>query len=305
MHDVIIIGSGPAGLTAAIYACRARLDTLVIGGMAWGGQLMLTGMVENFPAFPEGLVGSELMNRMRQQAEKFGVKMLLEDVTSVDFSSRPFKVNVGDKLFEARSVIVATGASAKLLGSPAEKKLAGRGVSYCATCDAAFFRDRKVMVVGGGDTALEDALTLASYAREVAIVHRRNQLRACPMLQEKVFANTKIRVVWNSVVEEILGEGKVEAVKLKNVNTGEASTMTVDGVFIAIGHKPNTDVFKGQIDLDTNGYIIVRDETRTSVKGVFAAGDNHDAKYKQAITAAGAGCKAALDAQRYLLEHSV
>jgi len=245
------------------------------------------------------------MNRMRQQAERFGAKIILEDVASVDFSSLPFKVNVGDKLYEAKSVIVATGASAKLLGLPAERRLAGRGVSYCATCDAAFFRDRKVVVVGGGDTALEDALALASYAREVAIVHRRDQLRACPMLQEKVFANTKIRVVWNSVVEEILGEGKVEAVKLKNVNTGEASSMTVDGVFIAIGHKPNTDIFKGQIDLDTNSYIIVRDETRTSVKGVFAAGDNHDTKYKQAITAAGAGCKAALDAQRYLQEHSV
>jgi thioredoxin reductase (NADPH) len=266
---------------------------------------MFTGVVENFPGFPEGLVGSELMSKMLQQVEKFGAKTFMEDVTSVDFLSRPFKVTVGDKVYEAKSVIVATGASPRMLGLPAEKKLTGKGVSYCATCDAAFFRDRKVVVVGGGDTALEEALTLASYAKEVIIVHRRDQLRACPMLQEKAFASNKIRVVWNTVVEEILGEGKVEAVKLKNLSTGEASSMSVDGVFIAIGYRPNTDVFKGQIDLDNSGYIVVRDETRTSVKGVFAAGDNHDAKYKQAITAAGAGCKAALDAQRYLLELSV
>ncbi len=303
MHDVIILGSGPAGLTAAIYACRARLDTLVIGGMAWGGQLMLTGMVENFPGFPEGLVGSELMSRMRQQAEKFGAKTVFEDVTSVDFSSRPFKVSVGDKLHEARSVIVATGAFAKLLGLPAEKKLAGKGVSYCATCDAAFFRDRKVAVVGGGDTALDEAMALANYAGKVTIIHRRDQLRACQLLQERVFANKKINFVWNSVVEDILGENRVEGVKLKNIQTGETSTMSVDGVFIAIGYSPNTGILKGQIQLDDYGYVVVHNETKTSVDGVFAAGDDQDFRYKQAITAAGSGAKAALDVVKYLQEN--
>ena len=303
MHDVIIIGSGPAGLTAAVYAGRARLDTLVIGGMSWGGQLMLTGMVENFPGFPEGLLGSELMSRMRQQAERFGAKMILEDVASVDFSSRPFKVSVGDKLYEAESVIVATGASAKLLGLPAEKKLAGRGVSYCATCDAAFFRDRKVVVVGGGDTALDEALALANYASEVTIIHRRDQLRACKLLQERVLANKKISFIWNSVVEDIVGESRVEGVKLKNVQTGEASTMPVDGVFVAIGYSPNTGVFKGQMQLDDYGYVVVHNETRTSVDGVFAAGDNQDFRYRQAITSAGLGAKAALDVVKYLQEN--
>jgi len=303
VHDVIIIGSGPAGLTAAVYAGRARLDTLVIGGMSWGGQLMLTGMVENFPGFPEGLLGSELMSRMRQQAERFGAKMILEDVASVDFSSRPFKVSVGDKLYEAESVIVATGASAKLLGLPAEKKLAGRGVSYCATCDAAFFRDRKVVVVGGGDTALDEALALANYASEVTIIHRRDQLRACKLLQERVLANKKISFIWNSVVEDIVGESRVEGVKLKNVQTGEASTMPVDGVFVAIGYSPNTGVFKGQMQLDDYGYVVVHNETRTSVDGVFAAGDNQDFRYRQAITSAGLGAKAALDVVKYLQEN--
>ena len=303
MHDVIIIGSGPAGLTAAIYACRARLDTLVIGGLAWGGQLMFTGVVENFPGFPEGLIGSELMSRMLQQAEKFGAKTLMKDVASVDFSSRPFKVNVGDKVYEAKSVIVATGASPKLLDLPAEKKLTGRGVSYCATCDAAFFRDRKVVVVGGGDTALDEAMALASYASEVTVVHRRDKLRACQFLQERVFANKKIRFIWNSVVEGILGESRVEGVILKNVETGETSTLPVDGVFVAIGYSPNTGVFKGQIQLDKYGYVVVHNETKTSVDGVFAAGDDQDFRYKQAITAAGSGAKAALDVVKYLQEN--
>ncbi len=300
MHDVIIIGSGPAGLTAAIYACRARLDTLVIGGMSWGGQLMFTGLVENFPGFPDGLVGSELMSKMLQQVEKFGAKTLMEDVTSVDFSSRPFKATVGDKVYEAKSVIVATGASPRMLGLPAEKKLTGKGVSYCATCDAAFFRDRKVAVVGGGDTALDEAMALASYASEVTVVHRRDQLRACPFLQERARANKKIKFIWNSVVEDILGESRVEGVKLKNVQTGETWTMPVDGVFVAVGYSPNTSVFKGQIQLDNYGYVVVQNETKTSVDGVFAAGDNRDFRYKQAITAAGSGAKAALDVAKYL-----
>jgi thioredoxin reductase (NADPH) len=300
VYDVIIIGSGPAGLTAAIYACRARLDTLVIGGMAWGGQLMFTGVVENFPGFPEGLIGSDLMSKMLEQVEKFGAKTVMDDVTSVDFSSRPFKVSVGDKVYEAKSVIVATGATPKLLGLPAERKLTGKGVSYCATCDAAFFKDRKVVVVGGGDTALDEALALASYASEVTIIHRRDQLRACLLLQERAQASKKIKFIWNSVVEEILGENRVEAVKLKNLVTGESSTLSVDGVFVAIGYIPNTGVFKGQIQLDDFGYVVVHGETRTSVDGVFAAGDNHDLSYKQAITAAGQGAKAALDVTRYL-----
>ena len=303
MHDVIIIGSGPAGLTAAIYACRARLDTLVIGGMSWGGQLMLTGMVENFPGFPEGLVGSELMNRMRWQAERFGAKIILEDVASVNFSSRPFRARAGDTSYEAKSVIVATGASARMLGFPAERKLIGRGVSYCATCDAAFFRDRKVVVVGGGDTALDEALALANYASEVTVIHRRDQLRACKLLQERVFANKKIGFIWNSVVEDIMGESRVEGVKLKNVQSGGVSVMPVDGVFVAIGYTPNTGVFKGQIELDNYGYVVVHDETKTSVDGVFAAGDNQDFRYRQAITSAGSGAKAALDVVKYLQEN--
>lgn len=303
MYDVIIIGSGPAGLTAAIYVSRARLETLLIGGLSWGGQLMLTGLVENFPGFPQGILGPELMNRMRQQAEKFGVKILSEDVTAVDFSRPPFKVNVGDRGFEARAVIGATGASAKSLGLPSEKRLTGKGVSYCATCDAPFFRDKKVVVAGGGDTALDEALALTSYAREVTVVHRRDQLRGCKLLQERAFSNKKINFSWNSVIEEIVGQSKVESVKLKNVQTGETSVMPTDGVFVAIGYKPSTDIFKGQLQLDDYGYIKVHDETKTSVEGVFAAGDNQDLRYKQAITSAGSGAKAALDAVKYLQEH--
>lgn len=303
VYDVIIIGSGPAGLTAAIYTSRAKFTTLVIGGLSWGGQLMLTGLVENFPGFPDGIFGPELMSRMRRQCEKLGVQILFEDVTAVDVSHRPFKINVGDKSLEARALIVATGASAKMLGLPAERRLVGKGVSYCATCDAPFFRDKKVVVVGGGDTALDEALALASYAREVIVVHRRDQLRACKLLQERAFADNKISFIWNRVVEDILGEGRVEAVKLKNTLTGEVSTMPTDGVFVAIGYKPNTDVFKGQVQLDDYGYIVVKDETKTSLEGVFAAGDNHDFRYKQAITAAGSGAKAALDVAKYLIEH--
>jgi thioredoxin reductase (NADPH) len=243
------------------------------------------------------------MEKMREQAEKCGAQLIFEDVSAVDFSSRPFKVVVGAKSYEAKAVIVATGASIKWLGLPSETRLRGKGVSACATCDAPFFRDKKVMVVGGGDTALEEALTLANQAREVTIVHRRDQFRACKLFQERVFANPKINVTWNSVVEDIVGERKVEAVKLKNVQTGEVSTVPADGVFVAVGHMPETALFKEQLALNANGYIMVHAETRTSVEGVFAAGDNHDSHYKQAITAAGSGCKAALDAQRYLQEH--
>lgn len=303
VYDVIIIGSGPAGLTAAIYSNRAQRSTLVIGGITWGGQLMLTGEVENFPGFPKGVLGPDLMANMRSQAERLGVKILFEDATAVDFSSHPFKVKIGDKVYEAKTVILATGASTKWLGLPAESRLRGRGVSACATCDAPFFRDKKTVVVGGGDTALDEALALAKSAREVTVVHRRAQLRACKFLQERVFDNKKINFVWNSVIEDILGKDRVEGVKLRNVQTGEESTMATDAVFVAVGHRPNTSIFKGQIDLDENGYIKAHNETKTSVEGVFVAGDNHDKRYKQAITAAGAGCKAALDADKYLLEH--
>jgi len=305
LYDVIIIGSGPAGLTASIYASRARLSTLVIGGVTWGGQLMLTNEVENFPGFPNGILGPELIANMRMQAERLGAKIMFEDVTAVDFSSRPFKISVGDRVFEAKTVIIATGASAKWLGLPSEERLRGRGVSACATCDAPFFRDKKAFVVGGGDTAMDEALALSKYAREVTVVHRRDRLRASKILQERVFANKKINFVWNSVVVDILGEDRVEGVRLKNVQTGEESTLATDAVFVAVGYKPNTDVFKGQIDLDENGYIRAHDETKTSVEGVFVAGDNQDKRYKQAITAAGAGCKAALDVEKYLQEHPI
>jgi len=230
---------------------------------------------------------------------------MFADATAVDFSSRPFKVKVGDKVFEAKSVIVATGASAKWLGLPSELRLRGRGVSACATCDAPFFKDRKVVVVGGGDTAMDEALALAKYAGDVTIIHRRNQLRACKLLQERVFADKKINVLWNSVVTDILGENRVEAVKLKNVQTDEESTLPTDGVFVAIGYKPNTDILKGHIDLDEMGYVIAHDETKTSVPGVFVAGDNQDKRYKQAVTAAAAGCKAAIDAGKFLQEHPI
>lgn len=305
MYDVIIIGSGPAGLTASIYTSRARLSTLLIGGATWGGQLMLTSEVENFPGFPNGILGPDLMANMRKQAQRLGGELMFADVTAVDFSSRPFKVKVGDKVFGAKSVIVATGASAKWLGLPSELRLRGRGVSACATCDAPFFKDKKVVVVGGGDTAMDEALALAKYASDVTIIHRRDQLRACKLLQERVFADNKINVVWNSVVTDILGENRAEAVKLKNVQTGEESALPTDGVFVAIGYKPNTDILKGHIDLDEMGYVTAHDETKTNVPGVFVAGDNQDKRYKQAVTAAAAGCKAALDAGKFLQEHPI
>ena len=301
MYDVVIIGSGPAGLTAAIYTSRAGLKTLVAAGMLWGGNLMLTTEVENFPGFENGILGPELMEQMRKQAERFGAELVLENATSLDLKSKPFKVTVGNTVHEAKAVIIATGASAKWLGLESETRLRGRGVSVCATCDAAFFRNRKVVVVGGGDTALEEAFVLSRVASEVKVIHRRDKLRASKFLQEKAFENPKISFVWNSTIKEILGKNMVEGIKLHNVVSGEESVLDCDGVFIAIGHNPNTEIFKDQIELDAAGYIIVKEQTRTNIEGVFAAGDVIDPRYRQAIAAAGSGCKAAIDAEKYLI----
>jgi len=301
VEDVIIIGSGPAGLTAAIYTARDGFKPLLISGTAAGGQLMLTTTVENFPGFQEGIYGSELMDNMRRQAEKFGVRFIDGDATAVDLSSRPFKVTASGQTFEALSVIIATGASARWLDIPSEKKFIGRGVSSCATCDGAFFKNKNVIVVGGGDTAMEDSIFLTQFANSVTVVHRRDSLRASKIMQERAFANPKIKFIWNSVVDEVLGDVKVTGVKLKNVNTGEITEMSIDGVFVAIGYVPNTAIFKDFLELDDQGYIKTIDEVKTNIEGVFVAGDVADRVYKQAITAAGAGAKAALEARAYIM----
>ena len=300
IYDVIIIGSGPAGLTAAIYTSRSQLKTLLAAGAMWGGQLMLTTEVENFPGFKEGILGPDLMDNMRKQVERFDAELIFEDATAVDFSSKPFKVTVGSKVYQGKSVILATGASAKWLGLESESRLRGRGVSVCATCDAAFFKDKKAVVVGGGDTAMEEALALSKFVREVRVIHRRDQLRASKILQGRVFQNPKIDIVWDSTVQEILGKDKVEGVRLKKVDSDEEFELACDAVFVAIGYKPNTEIFKGQVELDEKGYVVVNDGTETSVEGVFVAGDVKDYRYRQAVTAAGEGCKAALDAGKYL-----
>jgi thioredoxin reductase (NADPH) len=304
IQKVIIIGSGPAGYTAAIYAARANLAPLVFAGSLTGGQLMLTTEVENYPGFPTGVMGPELMEQFREQAEHFGADLRYEDVTRVDFSQRPFLVATDDEEFHAQTVIIATGASAIWLGLPSEERLRGRGVSSCATCDGAFFRDKAIAVVGGGDTAIEEALFLTRFASKVTVIHRRDQLRASKVMQQRAFANPKIEFIWNSVVEEVLGEETVGGLRLRNVSTGAVRDLPVAGLFVAIGHHPNTDLFAGQIEMDAQGYVrVVPDTTLTSVPGVFAAGDVHDTRYKQAVTAAGDGCKAAIDAERYLEEH--
>ncbi|HEY8425398.1 MAG TPA: thioredoxin-disulfide reductase [Limnochordales bacterium] len=300
MEQVIILGSGPAGLTAAIYAARANLSPLVVAGREAGGQLMLTTEVENFPGFPEGIQGPALMDAMRRQAERFGARFIDDDATGVDFTGRPLKVMVGDQTYEAEAVIVATGASARWLGLPSEQRLRGRGVSSCATCDGYFFQGKKVVVVGGGDTAMEEALFLTRFATEVVVVHRRDTLRASKVLQDRARAHPKIRFVWNAVVEEVLGDKSVEGVRLRDVRTGETRVEPCHGLFVAIGHDPNTGFLRGQLELDERGYVVVHDETRTSVEGVFCAGDVADHRYRQAITAAAAGCKAAMDAEKYL-----
>ena len=300
MYDVIIIGSGPAGLTASIYTSRAQLKTFVVAGSAWGGQLMLTTEVENFPGFEEGIYGPDLMDKMLKQAKRFGAEFIFEDAKSVDFTSKPFKVEVGDKLVEAKSVVIATGASPKWLGLESETRLRGKGVSACATCDGPFFRNKKVVVVGGSDSAMEEAITLSQFAKKIQVVHRRNKLRASKILQKRAFENQKIDFIWNSTVQEIYGKDRVTGIRLKNVDSDVESEIACDGVFVAIGWKPNSEIFRGQVEMK-QGYIITgASSTETSVTGVFVAGDVHDFRYRQAITAAGSGCKAALDVEQYL-----
>ncbi len=300
MHDIIIIGSGPAGLTAGLYAGRANLNVLLIAGTQAGGQLMLTTDVENYPGFPEGILGPDLMQRMRKQTERFGAKVVDDDIVSVDFRQNPFRVKTYDQAFEGGTVIIATGASPKWLGLPSEERLRGRGVSSCATCDGAFFKNRRVAVIGGGDTAMEDSLYLSKLASSVTLVHRRGEFRASKIMQERALANPKIKPVMESTPEEILGKDRVEGLRVKNVRTGRTQEIPLEGVFVAIGHRPNTAIFRGQVEMDSVGYIKVQDGTRTSVPGVFVAGDVHDHHYRQAVTAAGFGCMAAMDAEKYL-----
>jgi len=300
MERVIIIGSGPAGLTAAVYAARANLNPLVIAGGMYGGQLMLTTEVENFPGFPDGIMGPELMIKFREQAERFGARIENVDATSVDFSKRPLIVRTDEAEYEAESVIVATGASARWLNIPGEDRLRGRGVSTCATCDGAFFRDRHIVVVGGGDSAMEEALFLTRFGSKVTVIHRRESLRASKIMADRALANEKIDFIWNTVVEEAVGDGTLQALKLRNIEDGTVTEFAADALFIAIGHDPNTGIFSGQLDLDPAGYILSADGTSTNVEGVFVAGDVYDIRYKQAITAAVSGCRAAMDAEKYL-----
>ncbi|HEX8863923.1 MAG TPA: thioredoxin-disulfide reductase [Actinomycetes bacterium] len=301
---VLIVGSGPAGLTAALYAARANLHPIVIEGAEAGGQLMLTTEVENYPGFPTGILGPELMGKMREQAERFGAEFVTANATKVDLSGSPFHVWVDDEQYTGKSLIISTGAKAKMLGLDSERKLLGRGVSTCATCDGFFFRSKDLAVVGGGDSALEEAIFLTRFATKVTIVHRRDRLRASKVMQDRAYANPKIDFAWNSVVEEVMGDDAVRGVRLRNLKDDSESTLDVAGVFVAIGHLPNTELFEGQIGLDEAGYILVNHpSTATSVDGVFAAGDAVDHIYRQAVTAAGTGCAAAIDAERWLEAH--
>jgi thioredoxin reductase (NADPH) len=305
IHEVVIVGSGPAGLTAAVYAGRANLSPIVIEGIGAGGQLMLTTDVENYPGFPDGILGPELMIKFREQAERFGAEFVTADADRVDLSSAPFGVWVGEREYRSRSVIVSTGATARMLGLPNEQRLLGHGVSTCATCDGFFFREKEIAVVGGGDSAIEEALFLTKFATKVTVVHRRDELRASKIMQDRASANPKIEFAWNAVVDDVVGNGSVESLRVRDTVTGVQSNLDVQGLFVAIGHDPNTALFRGQLDLDDDGYIITAPgSTRASVEGVFACGDVQDHVYKQAVTAAGSGCMAAIDAERWLGEQA-
>jgi thioredoxin reductase (NADPH) len=303
LFDVIIIGSGPAGYTAGIYTSRAKLATKIITGMLPGGQLMTTSEVENYPGFPNGIFGPELMMNMRQQAERFGSSIVDDEVIEVNFQTTPFVITTHSEVYESRSVLICTGASPRKLGIKSEHQFAGRGLSYCATCDGPFFRGEDIVVVGGGDTALEEATFLTKFGKSVKIIHRRSSLRASKILQEKAFENPKIEFLWNRVVSDIKGnDKKIGEIVVKDVNNGNEQILSVGGLFVAIGHEPNTSIFKDQVDMDDKGYIILKNHTKTSVEGIFAAGDVHDYRYRQAITAGGFGCMAALDVEKWLAE---
>ncbi len=307
-YNVVIMGSGPAGLTAALYAARANLEPLVFEGPEAGGQLTTTTDVENFPGFPEGIMGPELMDLMREQSERFGAQCMQKAVTAVDFSERPFRVSTGDEQILASTFIISSGATARMLGLPSERELVGYGVSTCATCDGFFFRDKELVVVGGGDSAMEESIFLTKFATRVTVVHRRDKLRASVIMQQRARENEKIDFIWNGVVEDVLGsrEDGVTGVRIKDVVTGESYVKECEGMFVAIGHTPNSEIFRGQLDMDDNGYLITNNGTsETSVAGVFAAGDIQDTRYKQAITAAGSGCMAAMDAERFIEEHGL
>ncbi len=305
VRDVIIIGSGPSGYTAALYAARARLRPLVFeGSVTSGGALMNTTDVENFPGFPDGVLGPDLMDQLRKQAERFGAELVADDVTEVDLKSSPKLVKVGEDSYLAKTVIVATGSSYRELGVPGEKRLSGHGVSWCATCDGFFFREQDIAVIGGGDSAMEEATFLTRFARSVTVVHRRDSLRASKIMQDRALANPKIRFAWDSEVAEVLGEDRVTGLRLRNVKTGEESLLEVSGMFVAVGHDPRSELFTGQLATDADGYLLVEQpSTRTAIDGVFAAGDVVDRTYRQAVTAAGTGCAAALDAERWLADH--
>lgn len=304
-YDVLIIGSGPAGYTAGVYTSRAKLATLIISGTLPGGQLMTTSEVENYPGFPNGIFGPELMMNMRQQAERFGAIIVDDEVTEVDFKKKPFLITTHGEKYTAEAVIVCTGASPRKLGIEAEQQFGGRGVSYCATCDGPFFKGEDIVVVGGGDTALEEATFLTKFGKSVKIVHRRDTLRASKILQDKALENPKIEFMWNNVVSDIKGDKKVNTVLIKDIKTGKEKTIKAGGLFVAIGHEPNTSIFQGNLALDDKGYIVLKDHTKTSVEGVFAAGDVHDHRYRQAVTAAGFGCMAAIDVERWLSERKL
>ena len=301
VRDLIIIGGGPAGYTAALYAARANLEPVVIEGFQWGGQLMITSDVENYPGYAEGVLGPEMMKDFRRQAERFGAEFVSDDVTRVDFSEQPFRIWVGEEEYRSEAVIIATGADARKLGLASEQRLQARGVSYCAVCDAAFFREKEIVVVGGGDSAMEEAIFLTKFADKVTLVHRREEFRASQIMEDRARANDKIEFVTNSIVEEVLGENSVTGVTIRDVNTDETTELPADGLFVAIGHDPNTKLFVGQLELDDAGYIVTKPgSTETSVEGVFAGGDVVDHTYRQAVTAAGMGCMTALDAERWL-----